>query len=91
VAESKRKRKRSIVVGDSWPDGIEVVRTGIRSPWREPKVVIIMGIASLMGLLLIAFTTYAMITQDQELLNKIFSAMDRAFLSCWVGQVRRPL
>ena len=48
---------------------------------------IITGIALLMGFLLIAFTAYAMVTQDQELLSKIFSAMDRAFFIVlgWTG------
>jgi hypothetical protein len=84
---ARTKGKRSVIVGESWPNGIEVVSAEIRSPWREPKVVIITGIASLMGLLFVAFITYAMITQDQELLNKIFSAMDRAFFIVlgWTG------
>ena len=73
------KGKREVVVGEPWPNDIEVVHTEVyHSQWHDPKVVILAGVALVMVLLLVLFFAYGVYAHDTEMLGKILSVAEHS-------------
>jgi hypothetical protein len=66
------KKGLKILVGELWPDGIEIWVKPIspKGP-KDPRNAVILGTATGLGVLLVVFTIYGMMYSD-TMLNKIF-------------------
>jgi hypothetical protein len=65
-----KKQPRKVAVGEDWPAGIKIIETQtVYELWKEPKTAIVVSLVILVGFLLVAFTIYGMLRQDNGVLE----------------------
>lgn len=84
----KKSQKPKVLVGESWPEGIEV-QVDEHPSLQEQKVRLGINLVSLFGILLVLFTFYAMATADQGLLRTIFQLVQDGLIFAFGWVLRR--
>lgn len=70
--QTEKRRSGRVLVGDPFPDGIEVVDESPTSPADKTKTYVIAGFSGVFATLLLALSIYAMGTSDQAMINRVF-------------------
>ena len=83
-------RKTQLQVGRPWPkEELEVVEIKISSISSETKAKtrLLLGMASLLGLLLIVYTAYGIANTDQSILDRVLRLVEVGFyvLASWAA------
>jgi len=80
----KRKAKFFVVVGEPWPDELEISE---KKPEIDPRVKAAMALVLGAGVLVTVFAVFSLIRGDRMLLDKVFALVERVILLAvgWFG------
>lgn len=81
---STKKPGLEVLVGETWPDGVEIHVEKSRSlrEQGDPRNVVMLGTAIFLGLLLGAFTVYGML-HSESMLDKVFELVKYGLSLLW--------